>query len=210
LAMSIPALVRPGAAGAGRLAPSSESSQARYLEGGILRIGSTAPIDSLNPYITISLGIGASIIASVYPTLVQYNADFTKIVGDLATSWKVAPDGRTITFHLKKGAKWSDGTPLTASDAAWTINTTVKFKDGPTGNKGAQVAGIARAVAPNPSTVVIHYHEAVGPALLKLTSLPILPQHVWAQYAKGNGAALKTYPNEPTGSGLVAGGPFTV
>jgi peptide/nickel transport system substrate-binding protein len=207
LALSIPGLITPGAA---KAAASLEASEERYVEGGILRLGSTAPIDSLNPYITISLGIGASIIASVYPTLVQYNADFTKIIGELATRWQIASSGRRITFHLRRGMKWSDGTPLTASDAAWTINTTVKFKDGATGNKGAQVAGIARAEAPNPSTLIVHYREPVGPALAKLTSLPILPKHVWSQYAQGNGAALKTYPNEPSGAGLVAGGPFTV
>lgn len=38
------------------------------------------------------------------------------IVPALAKGWKVSDDGKTITISLRKGAKWSDGTPLTAND----------------------------------------------------------------------------------------------
>ena len=40
----------------------------------------------------------------------------TKIVPSLAREWKVSPDGKTTTIYLRKGAKWSDGKPLTADD----------------------------------------------------------------------------------------------
>jgi len=40
----------------------------------------------------------------------------TKIVPSLARDWKVSPDGKTTTIYLRKGAKWSDGKPLTADD----------------------------------------------------------------------------------------------
>jgi peptide/nickel transport system substrate-binding protein len=44
--------------------------------------------------------------------------DYTgnKIVPALAKDWKVSDDGKTITIYLRKGAKWSDGTPFTAND----------------------------------------------------------------------------------------------
>jgi peptide/nickel transport system substrate-binding protein len=44
--------------------------------------------------------------------------DYTgnKIVPALAKDWKVSDDGKTITIYLRKGAKWSDGTPFTADD----------------------------------------------------------------------------------------------
>src|SRR5512132_713244 len=40
----------------------------------------------------------------------------TKIIPSLARDWKVSDDGRTTTIYLRKGAKWSDGKPLTADD----------------------------------------------------------------------------------------------
>ena len=40
----------------------------------------------------------------------------TKIIPSLARDWKVSDDGKTTTIYLRKGAKWSDGTPFTAND----------------------------------------------------------------------------------------------
>ena len=40
----------------------------------------------------------------------------TKIVPSLARDWKVSDDGKTTTIYLRKGARWSDGTPFTAND----------------------------------------------------------------------------------------------
>ncbi len=44
--------------------------------------------------------------------------DYTgsKIIPCLARDWKVSGDGKTTTIYLRKGAKWSDGKPLTAND----------------------------------------------------------------------------------------------
>jgi peptide/nickel transport system substrate-binding protein len=40
----------------------------------------------------------------------------TKIMPSLARDWKVSDDGKTTTIYLRKGARWSDGTPFTAND----------------------------------------------------------------------------------------------
>jgi oligopeptide transport system substrate-binding protein len=40
----------------------------------------------------------------------------TGIIPGIATSWDVSEDGKTYTFHLRKNAKWSDGSPVTAYD----------------------------------------------------------------------------------------------
>lgn len=42
-----------------------------------------------------------------------------KFVADIAESWEMTPDAKTVTFHMRKGHKWSDGQPLTAQDWQW-------------------------------------------------------------------------------------------
>ncbi|MBA3416909.1 MAG: hypothetical protein H0U10_16945, partial [Chloroflexia bacterium] len=39
----------------------------------------------------------------------------------LAESWEVAPDGRAITYRLRSGVTWHDGSPLTAADVAFSF-----------------------------------------------------------------------------------------
>ncbi|MDR2588903.1 MAG: ABC transporter substrate-binding protein [Spirochaetales bacterium] len=50
--------------------------------------------------------------------------DYTgnKIMPALAKDWKISPDGKTTTIFLRKGAKWSDGTALTADDFMFWYN----------------------------------------------------------------------------------------
>lgn len=43
----------------------------------------------------------------------------------LAYRWEVSPDNRVFTFHLRKGHRYSDGSPFTARDLAWTANVVI-------------------------------------------------------------------------------------
>src|SRR5438093_6733431 len=61
--------------------------------------------------------------AGVYSGLIQYDPDDpSKIVPDLAERWTVSPDGKTYTFHLRKGVKWHDGRPFSAADVKATFD----------------------------------------------------------------------------------------
>lgn len=60
-------------------------------------------------------------IYQIYDTLVIKNAQ-NEIEGSLAESWTVSDDGKTYTFLLKKGVKFSNGNELKASDVAWSLN----------------------------------------------------------------------------------------
>ncbi len=51
--------------------------------------------------------------------------DYNKIEGELAESWETAADGLSITFKLKKDAKFWDGTPVTAEDVKWSFDRAV-------------------------------------------------------------------------------------
>ena len=172
-------------------------------QGGVFRLGSSSTIDSLNPFIAFQSDAYTT-FEYIYPELVQYTPAL-KIVPDFARSWQVSPDGRTWTFHTQPNAKWSDGKPLTAADAAWTFSTILKFADGATANSAGYVAHMKSATAPNATTLVLSYSQPVANVLPQVQQTPILPEHIWAQYATGNGKALKTFQNNAP---IVSGGPF--
>lgn len=104
----------------------------------------------------------------IYPQLVQYRYDDQDgyvFEGDWAESWETSADGKDWTFKLRPNTKWSDDTPLTAEDAAWTINTTIKYADGATAVAAAALTHAESAEATDPQTLVIHYESPVGNVL---------------------------------------------
>ena len=67
------------------------------------------------------------------------------------------------------------------------------------------VAHLKSATAPNATTLVLSYSQPVANVLSQVQQVPILPEHIWAKYATGNGKALKTFQNNAP---IVSGGPF--
>ena len=57
----------------------------------------------------------------IYNTLVAYDKDFN-IVPDLAASWDIGDDGKSITFHLQPNVKFHDGTPCDAAAVKWNLD----------------------------------------------------------------------------------------
>src|SRR5215471_9291684 len=59
---------------------------------------------------------------NIYDQLVRLNPEGTKVVPDLATSWDVKNGGTVIVFHLRKNARFYDGTPVTAQDVQFSYD----------------------------------------------------------------------------------------
>ena len=176
--------------------------------GGVLHIGTTYPIDSMNPFVAQS-DYSYAVYEYIYPQLVQYNSKLG-IEPDFARRWSTSADGRTWTFHTVPNAKWSDGKPLTAADVAWTINEVMKYKNGPAGQWAGLLEHMIGASAPNPTTLVIRYSTAVANVLEQMQGMSVLPKQVWAPYFTGKGTGIKTFQNVPPSNGrpMVSGGPF--
>jgi peptide/nickel transport system substrate-binding protein len=187
--------------------PPPPGQEGEIEQGGVARIGTMGEIDSLNPFVGFNAESYISWIMT-YPMLVQMNSDL-KIEGDWADSWDVSEDGKIWTFHLKPGGMWSDGTPLTAEDAVWMGNTTIKYGDGATNSMYTYVLGATSFEAPDENTLVITFEQAPpeGKLLEGLTQYPILPKHVWEQFDTGKGKDLKTF-NPQDELPLVSAGPF--
>jgi peptide/nickel transport system substrate-binding protein len=183
-----------------------EEGETEVVKGGILRIGTTGEIDSINPFVAFNAESYQAFVIQ-YPLLVQYSPEF-EWEGDLAESWETSEDGLTWTFHLKE-AQWSDGQPLTAEDAVWTGETVLEYADGPTSILAPFLSHVESLDAPDPQTLVITYERPVGNVLPQLQQFFILPQHVWAEHVGNNGRGLKAW-NLQEDLPVVGAGPFVV
>ncbi|MBC7636160.1 MAG: ABC transporter substrate-binding protein, partial [Acetobacteraceae bacterium] len=75
---------------------------------------------------------GVEICTNVYDRILRYEAeDLTKMVGGVAASWTVSTDGKTFTFKLRPGLKFHSGAPVTAEDAAWSLQRVVMMDKTP-------------------------------------------------------------------------------
>jgi peptide/nickel transport system substrate-binding protein len=110
----------------------------------------------------------------VYNGLIKYDGDLN-LVGDLAESWEVSPDGLTITFKLRKGVKWHDGKPFTAQDVMFTYQVMVDPKT-PTAY-GEDYKQVKKAEVLDDYTFRVTYPKPFAPALGSWT-LAILPKHL--------------------------------
>lgn len=111
----------------------------------------------------------------------------------LATSYKWSDSGKTITFTLRSGVKFTDGEAFNAQDVAWEFNLLKKY---PAINLNG--LPIASASAPNATTVVINFTSSVYTDLYYIAgNVPIIPENAWSKV--GNPA---TYADtSPVGTG---------
>ena len=86
-------------------------------------------IISLDPAEAYELS-GIEVISNTYERLMQFEpADINKLVPGVAES--VAVDGKTFTFKIRAGNKFASGNPVTAQDAAWSLQRVIKLQKTP-------------------------------------------------------------------------------
>jgi peptide/nickel transport system substrate-binding protein len=107
--------------------------------------------------------------------LVKYDTDL-RIIGDLAESWDISKDGLVITFHLKKGVKWTDGFEFTADDVLFGYQTIVNDKT-PTAYS-EDFKQVKKAEVLDRYTFRVTYAKPFAPALSSWGNLVILPKHL--------------------------------
>ena len=92
--------------------------------GGTLILATPSNPKSFNPVLALETSSLWIIGDTIYKSLTGYDNYLQKDVPGLASSWDTSPDGRTWTFHLRKGVRWSDGEPFTADDVIFTLEAT--------------------------------------------------------------------------------------
>ena len=121
----------------------------------------------------------------IQSTLIRTTRDMS-FECDLATGYECSDDGLTWTFQLRGDAKFSDGQPVTARDAAFTLNTIRESK-----NAQADLSMVRDAVAPDDVTLVVTLSKPYNALLYTLAVVGIVPEHAYGP----------DYGQAPVGSG---------
>ena len=118
----------------------------------------------------------------------------------IATSWNISDDGKTYTFHLRKGVKWSDGQPFSSADVVFTLNNFAKLNT----YLSKLAPMITKVETPDDDTVVVGLSNPVTAAmeLFDKENFPIMPKHVY----EGTDIATNPANRKPIGLGPFAGG----
>jgi peptide/nickel transport system substrate-binding protein len=140
---------------------------------------------------TSNLSVGFFYEPLVYINPLQ-NAKTTPM---LATSYTWGAGNKSLTFHIRPGVKFSDGTPLTANDVAYTFNLEKKV---PALDLTGVWSVLSSVTATNSSTVVMNFSSTAVPYFYYIADqTPILPQHIWSKIANPATDPIK----DPVGTG---------
>jgi peptide/nickel transport system substrate-binding protein len=129
----------------------------------------------------------------VFNGLVKYDKDI-KLVGDLAERWDVSADGKTITFHIRRGVKWHDGVEFTADDCLFTYQKLIDpkvvtpYSSSYMDVKNAEVVGRY--------TFQVTYKEPFSPAL-ESWAIGMIPKHL----LEGKDINTDIFNRKPVGTG---------
>jgi microcin C transport system substrate-binding protein len=135
---------------------------------------------SVMPWVLMPGGAGSgSTVGHVWESLLTSSADEGAVgYGHLAQTIEVPADRMWVAFDLRPEAKFSDGTPVTAEDVAWTYRTLLtqgrpSFR--------IQMADVKDVEVDGPRRVVFHFNANTNRQLpLILGGLPVLPEHWFA------------------------------
>ena len=158
-----------------------------------LRVAQQGDVSGLNPLLFTELTASwPEQLALAY--LFRYDRR-NELVPELATvvptqaNGGISADGKTITYHLRKGVKWSDGAPFSADDVVFTTGIINDPKTNVPSRLGWEQ--IVKVDEPNPYTVVYHLKLAFSPFVGQTFTTgangpAILPKHILAHTANIN------------------------
>jgi oligopeptide transport system substrate-binding protein len=89
-----------------------------------MTIGWGAEPPSLDPGLATDT-TSSNVLLNIMDPLVKLNPDTLEAVPSLAESWDISSDGKTVTYHLRKDGKWTNGDPVTAGDFVYSWKRTL-------------------------------------------------------------------------------------
>jgi peptide/nickel transport system substrate-binding protein len=186
---------------------SANNERAAWTVPGVARVEIQTEPNTLNPLLARTVP-ELDVEGAIFDGLVKID-DRGQLVPDLAiavptrANGGISSDGVTITYHLHRGVRWQDGTPLTSADIAFTYRTLRQsgINSPYTGFYRTYVRSVA---TPDPYTVIVRLAKPYAPAISRLfvatTDGLIVPEHLLAHSSDINQDSFNTHP--------VGSGPF--
>jgi len=134
-------------------------------------------------------------VGFIYEPLIYVNPlQNGKTTPMLATAWKWGSGNKSLTFTIRQGVKWSDGTPETAADVAYTFDLIKKYP----ALDLTGVWSVLSSVTASGDTVTMNFSAPAVPYFYYIADqTPIVPEHIWSKMSNP-----QTDPNKnPVGTG---------
>jgi peptide/nickel transport system substrate-binding protein len=134
----------------------------------------TAITDDFNPFVSTAAPQGMGATGLIYEPLLQFDlAAPPKYTPWLATSYTWSNGGKSITFAIRQGVKWSNGTPMTPADVVFTYGLVQK-------NAAINLAGLPiTGESASGNNVTITFSSPQYLNLQEIAGVPILPKAQW-------------------------------
>ena len=150
--------------------------------------------DNFNPLDSNSVATQMNMRSLTYEPLFEFDTLKAGVQYPwLATAYAFSNGGKTLTFTIRKGVMWSDGTAFTPADVAYTFNLANKVP-------AANVGGLPALTSPAKvvgDTVVLNYAAPEYSDIYSIAGTLIVPEHLWS---KVKSPATATITN-PVGTG---------
>ena len=161
-----------------RSAPTGRSGRAATAVGATI-----TDLSGVNELLASDIQFTTDVLDQLFLQLLSEQPDFTEhpptFAPELARSYEWSDDHRTLTFHLREDAVWSDGVPITAEDVRWTWQAQVSPQ------VAWSYADLKEAITDvqvvDPHTVRYLFKEVYPNQLIEANEGKILPRHVWSQ-----------------------------
>jgi microcin C transport system substrate-binding protein len=159
--------------------------------------------DSMNPFL-IRGAPAPDLKNLMFDTLMQRSWDeLASQYALIADDVEVAADGKSATFHINPGARFSNGDPITAADVKYSLDTLLSPKVSPIFN--SQFANISSATVVDKLSVRFDFKEARRDAPLIAGDLPVFSPK-WGMKADGTRPPFDQIANVPP----IASGPYLI
>ncbi|MGW7366122.1 ABC transporter substrate-binding protein [Streptomyces sp. NPDC054841] len=156
--------------GGGDTSAKSAAADGKPTKGGTLRVGALGRTSAItrDPHGSQANESDYLVIALVHDTLTAPGAK-TNTVPRLASRWQASDDLKTWRFTIAEGAKFHDGTPVTADDAVWSLRRLRNTPSGASRLPGIKAENI-KAEGADTVVLVSDYANAELPLLTRLTT----------------------------------------
>ena len=172
-------------------APTVAAAAGQPKQGGRVIWGDFTDIKTLNP-VTSTDTSSTEVINRIYTPLVTIDPETGAIAPGLAEKWDFAADGKTLTFQLRDGLKFSDGSALTGDDFKFTVMATLRSKKTNHKNNVDQIVGAKEyidgtssdvsGINVNGKTITVTLVTPFCPAMVQIGNLNIIPKSVFGKY----------------------------